>query len=532
MLAFDLDQQLTSGLAGFAIKCTPPSGNPYYIPNRLSFSTPITTKTTPEQRKWTPSSQAPIQKFRWIDFPNDAGSGTFTYEVTPMYFDGNALRAGPVESVQAKFGALQTGNPDIGFTRGYISSQGYAARFNNAPIRPDTKTIDFDTAPYVKQYEWLGYHARQILFNFMQECMADPDVTVDLFAYDLDEPDFVRDLVNLGGKLRAVLDNASLHTQKGAMEIDALALLQQSAGEDHIQVGHFKRFAHDKVLIQKKNGVAVKVLTGSANFSVRGLYVQANNVLVFNNADTAGLYEQAFNEAFTDMKNFSKAAIAQEWFPINISGGAPCSICFSPHKTAEVSLDKVATAIQNAKSSVIYAVMQLGGGGQVLQQLREIGSNNQIFSYGVTQSAGKLNLYQPGQTKAIFADFNYLSSKVPAPFRKEWSGGAGQVIHDKFVAVDFNGENPVVFSGSSNLAEGGEKENGDNLLAITDPAIVIAYAVEGIRLVDHYHFRMVMKTATDVKPLELQGPDAPQPWWQPYYTPDTVKYNDRMLFAG
>jgi hypothetical protein len=99
------------------------------------------------------------------------------------------------------------------------------------------------------------------------------------------------------------------------------------------------------------------------------------------------------------------------------------------------------------------------------------------------------------------------------------------------VAVDFNQANPVLFTGSSNLAEGGEMDNGDNLIAITDPAIVTAYAIEGIRLVDHYHFRMALQTATDIKPLQLQGPGAANPWWQPYYDPQQAKYNDRLLFS-
>jgi len=43
--------------------------------------------------------------------------------------------------------------------------------------------------------------------------------------------------------------------------------------------------------------------------------------------------------------------------------------------------------------------------------------------------------------------------------------GLGQVIHDKFVVMDFNDQNPVLFTGSSNLAEGGEEQNGDYLLA-------------------------------------------------------------------
>jgi hypothetical protein len=97
--------------------------------------------------------------------------------------------------------------------------------------------------------------------------------------------------------------------------------------------------------------------------------------------------------------------------------------------------------------------------------------------------------------------------------------------------ADFNDLQPVVFTGSSNLAEGGEQENGDNLLAIYNPAVVTAYAVEAIRLVDHYHFRVAMQGATQVQPLQLQGAGAAKPWWAPYYDNTSVKYYERLLFA-
>jgi len=167
-----------------------------------------------------------------------------------------------------------------------------------------------------------------------------------------------------------------------------------------------------------------------------------------------------------------------------------------------------------------------------LNELRTLGTRQDIFAYGVTQSEKGLNLYKPGETNGIFSGFSYLKGQVPAPFRAEWSGGMGQVIHHKFVVVDFNDLHPVVFTGSSNLAEGGEQANGDNLLAIYDPSVVAAYAVEGIRLVDHYHFRVVMQTATQAKPFQLQAADAPTKWWQPYYDPAHVKYHERLLLTS
>ncbi|MDT4897285.1 MAG: hypothetical protein QOH25_2362 [Acidobacteriota bacterium] len=532
MLAFSVDKGKTKNLAGFAIKRTAPDGKSTYLPNRLSFAGGVTSETKTEEMGGYPSSEAPFQKFRWIDIPEEMQPGDFRYDVTAMYFDkGDKLMAGPTVDVSLEIEPRKIGAFEFGYTRGYLSSQAYTDLFKNKPIRPATKTLDYDTSSFAAQYKWLGAHARQMVFDFISECLTDKSLTLDLFAYDLDEPDFVRDLQKLGIRLRAFLDNAPLHTKKGALEIDVHKLLVKSAGANNVKQGHFQRFAHNKVMIQKKNGKPVKVLTGSANFSVRGLYVQANNILVFDDPTTAELYEAAFEQAFTDAAKFSSSDIAKDWHDVEVNGLPKFSVCFSPHKSGDVSLDKVADAIQKAKSSVVFAVMQLGGGGGVMDDLKAL-PGKKIFSYGMTQTSGGIKVYRPGESDGIIVPFSYLKGKVPPPFQDEYSGGSGIVIHDKFVVVDFNGDNPAVFTGSSNLAAGGEKQNGDNLLAIYDPAVAAAYGIEAIRLVDHYHFRANLKGATSSKPLSLQGSDAKVQWWQPAYDPKNIICTERVLFSG
>src|SRR5262249_20409859 len=136
---------------------------------------------------------------------------------------------------------------DIGFSRGYVSSQAYADRFHNAPVQPANPTIDFATAEYQERWAWLGYHARRLVLDFLSETLADPKLSLDVFAYDLDEPDIVRALQQLGPRLRLYLDNSKDHVTKGAPEVDALRLLQASAGTANVKVGKFGRFSHSKV---------------------------------------------------------------------------------------------------------------------------------------------------------------------------------------------------------------------------------------------------------------------------------------------
>ncbi len=533
MLAFNLDEKLTKDLAGFAVKRTAPDGKSAYLNNRLHFTSSVTSDTKMEDIGGHPTNEAPLQKFRWMDFPEEMMPGDYRYDVTAMLFDkGGKLKEGPTVRVDLEIEPKKIGDFEFGFTRGYLSSQAYTNLFKNAPIRPPKKSLDYKTKAYAKQYEWLGYHARKMVFDFVEECLKDKSVTVDLFAYDLDEPDFVRSMQKLGKRLRAYLDNAPLHTKTGALEIDAHKALVKSAGAKNVKQGHFHRFAHKKILIQKRNGKPVKVLTGSANFSVRGLYVQANNILVIEDPQTAALYDAAFEQSFNAPDKFATSEIAEGWHEVEADGLPKFAVAFSPHKSADISLKRVADAISAAQSSVIFAVMELAGGGTVMDELKALPDKKKMFSYGMTQTMGGIKVYRPGKSTGMIVPFEYLKGKVPPPFQDEYSGGSGIVIHDKFVVVDFNGENPAVFTGSSNLAAGGEEANGDNLLAIYDPAVAAAYAVEAVRLVDHYHFRATMKAADASNPLCLQGPDAKDKWWQPYYDPKTIYYHERTLFSS
>lgn len=538
LLAMDLEQPPRPGFAGFAIRRVAPDGKAEWLPNRLNFDKALSPATTPERHVWTPSNEAPFAKFRWIDFPSRTQSGSYRYEVSAMRrrADGkfDALQS---VSLALPLEAEKYPNFGFGFTRGYLSSQAYATEFKNAPLRPGgKKTLEYDTGSFAQRYAWLGYSARRMVFDFLDEATRTAGATLDLFAYDLDEPDFVRGLVGLKKRLRAFLDDAKLHVAPSALEPKAYRMLVASAGADNIRRGHFKRFAHDKVMVLRVNGAPVKVLTGSANFSVRGLYVQANNVLVFDDPEVAKLYAQAFDEAFDDPSKsqaaFSKAQVASKWFDLDRAGLPACGFCFSPHRDADISLDRVAEAIRGAKSSVMFAIMSIGSsGGPVMDCVRGL-DKLKVFSYGVTQDSASLKIFPPGSDKGLAMPFDYLDTKVPKPFVKEWRGGPGQVVHHKFVVVDFNADAAAVFTGSSNLASGGETSNGDNLIAIRDRGVAAAYAIEAVRLLDHYHFRRVWKTGTSTNPLILSVEKRNgKYWWEPYFDSGDVHYRDRLTFS-
>jgi hypothetical protein len=318
---------------------------------------------------------------------------------------------------------LSTSQPnssvELGFTRGYISSQAYTDRFHNEPIRPKDKSIEFDTTSYKKKYQWLGAHARKIIFDFLVECQKDPSIYVDVFSYDFDEPDIIQNLCIIGRRVRVFQDDSKLHTGPTALEPQTIKMLR-TAGAD-VKTGHFHRFAHDKVMIQKKKGNAVKVLTGSANFSVRGLYVQANSVIVIDDPAMAKLYEDKFDQAFTNEDKFASSPMAAKWFDVKNSkptnrsknnAHRPLAVSFAPHKDASVSLKRVSDAIESANSSVFFAVMSPEGGGEVMSGLKKLSNRDKLLSLGTIQMEGQLRLFKRGIDNEV-TSFSFLHKNVP-----------------------------------------------------------------------------------------------------------------------
>jgi hypothetical protein len=542
LLAFDLPEEKTQDLAGFAIAVSEPDKEPdlkkrYFLGNRLSFEEGVTAKTAYDAMIWKPSDKAPFQAFHWAHYPSP-GYGRYTYTVFAMYFDGDSVKPGPSVDLVVDLAAPAEGVVNLGFTRTMISSQAYADRFGNKPLYPEPQTIEPYGADYIRRQEWLGAHARELVMGFLETCLNDPGVTLDAFTYDLNEAGVIQNLCALGGRARVFQDNSASHCSAGTdvegmqsktvkkkppLEPEAVRAMRDKGVT--VRTGHFAGLSHNKVFIRRRNGVAEAVLTGSANFTIRGLYVQANSVLVFDDARVAGLYAQAFDQAWDEPAKFRKSAIAKDWHELQI-GGKRYSFSFAPHETP-YPLAEVKKAIDGSKRSVLFAMMQVAASsGDAVDAIEDLPLREDLYSMGVIQKEGDIKAFKPdtGGKNFTHASAAFLAKDVPPPFKQEISGGSGQVIHHKLVVCDFNGEDPVVFCGSSNLAAGGETGNSDNLMAIYDPDIAVMYAVETIRQYQHFRFRGRQKNATDAKPLQLKKTDE---WARPFYEKGNIYERER-----
>jgi PLD-like domain len=591
LLAFDLTaDSARTGLGGFTIEVHPPGTDPYYVDNNLRLApSPAHAQIAGESPFSTVN--APIHKFRWVHVPGLAHQGgtpafgTYTYVVTPRDFTTagalEPLDASTSVSVDVQVEPFVKGALTVSFTRGYVQSQAFVRHFGPAArIRPVGDDLLYDTSAtagtngagdtvtYAQEYEWLGFTARQRVFDILNEVQADPSLTLDVFAYDLNEPDVVGLLCKLGsaGQVRIILDNAALHHNTTAPKPEDVFTTRFAgdAGDAAIKRGKFGRYAHDKVFIVSDRDGPRTVLTGSTNFSVTGLYVNANHVLVFDDRQVAATYADVFNEAWTTgvkAAAFAQSQWATQTFSFGGDGAAVPSttITFSPHQAPFASqlLDGLVERITAESKvtpplvgTVFFAVMELSGTGSaqnpVYTALNAVHSDPNTFSLGISDAPQHVSLYPVGEKTGVLVTGKPGATLLPPPFNQV-PGIAGHEIHHKFVVCGFKGEDPVVYCGSSNLALGGEQANGDNLLAIHDADVATAFTIEALELVDHYNFLDNLGKKTTATPGAPSPPSADKQqasaaagwflgttdqWTQKYFDPNDLHSVDRQLFGN
>jgi hypothetical protein len=539
-----LGGQPTANFVGFAIEYRPPGSATFFaLSNRLGFATPPTNVGAHPRS----SLFAPIQKFRWVHFPFDAElAGEYRYRVRPAFMDaarniswGDAQEVGLELRRETYPGVL-----NVAFARGFVSSQAFVDRYESAgpistllPSDADTGLTFVPTHPKTKEaLAWMGFEARSVILEVLDQARADATADVRVVAYDLNEPDIVRRLEGLGTRLKIIIDNSDHHGLPGSAETQAATRLAVTAGAANVKRQHMSNLQHNKTIVVEGDVVRA-VVCGSTNFTWRGFYVQANNALVLRGAQAAGV----FQAAFTDYWNHGTATTfgatdSTRWRDLGL-GTLDARVSFSPHAAANTRLGSVATDIGRATSSVFYSLAFLfQTKGAVRDAIAAVTANPKIFVYGMAdKQIGGLDLQLPDGNIAPVRP-EALTANVPEPFKSEPTGlndGAGTRMHHKFVVLDFNLATARVYTGSYNFSGPADTQNGENLVRIRDRRVAVSYMVEALRLFDHYHFRVAqLKAETAATTLQLHEPPTAgqDPWWLEDYTVP-IKIRDRKLFS-
>ena len=528
-----------NNFVGFAIESRPPGGNTFFpLNNRLTFAG-VGGDDNPVQLSTLVS---PIQKFRWVHFPRNANlDGDFTYRVTPIFMDEeDRLSQGEPQEANIELRReTYPGQLNITFTRGFVSSQVFVDRFEKfGKIQTLIPKLAKDglrfKATHPKKEEalaWMGFEARETILDLLDQAIKEK-ADVRVVAYDLSEPEVVGRFAKLKKKLRIIIDDSSEHGNADSGESQSATRLRKTAGAANVKRQHMKSLQHNKMIIV--NGPKTKkVIFGSTNLSWRGLYVQANNALVVHGKKPVELALAAFDTYFDEEDPFEDSDSAK------LTGlgldNIDAKVAFSPHSAANALLETIGEDIGKTTSCLFYSLAFLSiTPGIIKESLKKVSKKPGIFVYGIADKrVGGIDLQMPnGNIAPVFAAA--LEKNVPAPFNKEPAGGGGNRMHHKFVVIDFDGPDARVHLGSYNFSRPADRENGENLLLIRDRRVAVSYAVEALRIFDHYHFRVTQKEAKKArKTLQLARPPrqpGEKPWFDDDYT-DPRKIRDRELFA-
>jgi phosphatidylserine/phosphatidylglycerophosphate/cardiolipin synthase-like enzyme len=529
---------------GFGIEYKEPGGDRYWpLQNRLSFPGPGGA-VDPNAKS---TLRSPIQKFRWVHFPLHADlPGAFSYRVTPVFMSNTGvLSFGDAQEVDIELSReTYPGELNVTFTRGFVSSQAFVDHYGQygpiatlLPAKPDDGLTFQPTHPKAQDaYTWMGFEARGAILEVLDAAIADANAQVRVVAYDLNLPDIVDRLKQLGPRLRIIIDDSGSHKPDTSAESQAAALLGDPGVGAQVKRQHVGHLQHNKTIVV--DGPALKTaVCGSTNMSWRGFFVQSNNAVVVRGQDAIQPFAAAFDDYWDHgtPKEFGATASAGIT-PIGLAG-IDAQVAFSPHSAANAQLDAVASDIgDNTTSSLLYSLAFLYQTPGVIQDaIKKVMDDPDLFVYGISdRKVGGLDVQMPNGNVAPVFPSQLTGRNAPEPFKSEPTGGSGVRMHHKFVVIDFDKPSARVYLGSYNFSSAADTQNGENLVLIRDRRIAVSYAVEALSLFDHYEFRVLQThAATAKKTLALQPPannPGDTPWWSEDYA-NPRKIRDRELFA-
>ena len=530
LLAFDWRcGESEADFLGFAIKRSPGFYRPRnvsralesWLPNRLTFEGAV-----PPNQPDAPSRSSPIQKFMWWDAriePEDR-KGQFVYTVYPVLGTPAAPRL-----LEGEAGVARVTLPDhvesgIGtwFNRAVLSSQAFNRQLAAMRIAPGmTPTPEQALA----LREWLA-NDLQLAFG---EVLRGASKAVSA-VYHLTDPLWVRPQLEAfaHGKpahsMTVVYDAHPIKTKGQSAQptpnADAIAELQPPIdfyGRDKTAIMHNKFIVTDG---PGRSGKPSRVLMGSANFTTGGLTTQANLLHVFDSPVLAEAYNRRAAALAGNPSKAETAALVPVWSPVVELGSARIRVSFSPEPRGQrVQTDTVIGAIAAAERSVLFCLFTPTD--RALRQacfaagdrgLMMFGLVNRLASGSVAEAqaaiaSGKVStqpqlaaveLFHRSRKNRDVVDGRYFSpATVPTGFAPELQLFPGEaalayapvVIHHKFIVIDAESNDPVIYTGSANMSENSEHNNDENVLEIRHAATAGIYLAEFMRLYEHYRSR-------------------------------------------
>jgi len=488
-----------------------------YLLNKIGFAPP-----GPHSQP-LPSNVAPIQKFLWWDSTiSDSNRGTtFTYTVAPVRGTGpqdiNLVHEAASTPMKVRVPDVERDGISTWFNRAVVSSQAFSQKF----LEPE-KDID-------AVMDWLANGLEDAFTEILKGTK-----NVSGAIYHLTDNEWVMpDLTKFPGNLSLVYEDRTNDTTC----LPAIQDLEKAKGS-RFQGEKRSRtnIMHNKFLVDEDNG---RVLMGSANYTPEGLTSQANLLHMFDSRDLADLFI-ARQKLIAKDPSVPDTAKESGWSDLITVGKAKVRVFFSPEPTRErVSIDTVVDSINAAKESVIFCMFDPTD-PDLLSALLAVGDKKKLL-YGMLNSISapkqgdnqsdsgeaprkptpasqiKVTLFNRSRKDKKVLAYSYFKARdTPAGFLPEFSAvdmtskstlpppkktmkkrpPPAVHIHHKFIVIDAETDNPVIYTGSNNLSNNSTHRNDENLMEIKgSPELAQTYFAEFVRLYEHYRARALWNMA-------------------------------------
>jgi phosphatidylserine/phosphatidylglycerophosphate/cardiolipin synthase-like enzyme len=539
LLAFDWPSgDGRTDFLGFAIERTPGfNGEPKsWLPNRIGFDGPKADQSD------IPSNEAPLQKFYWWDARIDTKDrgATFSYRVIPAVGSKDALNL-----LEAEAKALDVQIPQV-------EEQGISTHFNRAVVSSQAFQKQFpelNTDSQVKAARaWLANGMEQAVPQFLDRAAGK---NIEGAIYHLtDEIWIMPSLTNYGGSVSLAYNQTSKDdTSDNAID----ELVKAGRPQANFNARTHANIMHNKFLVRVGAADhAEAVLAGSANFTSEGLSAQANVLHTFESPELAELYLVRKRELDGDPSLSETQNSQTGWSPSIAVGDATINVYFPPEpKDQRASLQEIVDAVNGAKHSVLLcaydptdgplldAVIKAADDGKmVLALVNRISSHLPTGDPNRADVAAAIELWQWSEKDQSVVGFGAFSAKdTPTDFIPErvlWPHEDPKImvrVHHKFVVIDAEGDNPIVFTGSANFSGNSLHGNDENLLKITScPRLAGIYMAEFLRLYEHYHARFHFeRQQAGEKSFQLTTDNT---WSKKYFIPGSPEMKARIGMAG
>jgi phosphatidylserine/phosphatidylglycerophosphate/cardiolipin synthase-like enzyme len=522
-----------------------PNGNWTALPAWVGFkgqkNPAWTAKTTTE---W------PIQKFEWKDLTAIRGK-TYGYRVVPMAGQPDKLQPLRAQALYTKNTVTLTpkrGSFSTYFNRGILSTQFLSHQLKPGPSgAPNYRTLkDRIDQPDDPLRKALAGQIIEGVESLLQRAQTEGG-TCYAALYELDDPELLKRLLNMGDHLHLILsntgsDDATNHSARQTLHDAGLDVMDRFLPSGHI--GHNKF-----VVYLAPDNTPKAVLLGSTNWTDTGLCAQSNNALVVESSDLARAYLSYWDRLKTDQKQGPDLRKA-DGLPGKQTAidGAQSIVWFSPNtvkarvrdkkgrpKKVEATppdLTEVFALMKAAKRAILFLVFQPGM-PSIVQQAAEIGkARPDLFIRGAATDPNAVGsfdailIHRAGQdpdrvvaASAINDQFAFWQKELLKSGPK-----AHAIVHSKIVVIDPLAPGCVVITGSHNLGYQASYNNDENLLIVKGQSeLARAYAVNVMDVYDHYRFRYIVNQRNTKAFAGLEPSDE---WQKKYFDPKSQASQD------